>query len=594
MPGLTFYCNLTEISNLHNGEIKKSISKLLFSDRYRVQELLHSNNYSLFVTKYSEYPFSQYSNKRYEIFVEGMIYNKRSEIINSQLTEVADSFENNLNKLNNWIENTDGEFIVIIYDKIKNVISIFNDSLGRLPLYKYINGDKIIISREISFFFNLPIDIYPNKLALSEFLHIGYSLGEDTLFGNIKRVSPARMISINLNTFKPSEQIILEHNFDEKVNHSLTLKQAVINLEEKFLESCANRMRIGYENIISLSGGLDSRSILAAFDKLKLDFSAATFITDDAYNKYDTTIAEEIASSVGCKHKKFQLAANRNQDIEFLIWSKYGLNQIGLAYLLQFYQNVISYFGANVSLFSGDGGDKVLPHLYINKGIKSIDQLVEYIIASRQELFDIDTALKITNVSKSDFKLALYEIFENYPEESIAGKFTHFLIFERGFKWLFEGEDRVRYWIWNMAPFYSLPFFNFAMSVPNSFKKNHLLYRNFLLKLSSKIAHIKDARWRVPITSKKIFFFNLFKEKIYPSFPPIVKRKIHNKLIKINVKEDYVDFLMDFLDEKELSIKKPFWISTSELKKKDTFNTIQIDHILTLLYLEERFNARRV
>jgi hypothetical protein len=45
------------------------------------------------------------------------------------------------------------------------------------------------------------------------------------------------------------------------------------------------------------------------------------------------------------------------------------------------------------------------------------------------------------------------------------------------------------------------------------------------------------------------------------------------------------------LDSKELSNEKAGWISTDELKKKNTLKTIQIDHILTILYLEERFNA---
>jgi hypothetical protein len=131
------------------------------------------------------------------------------------------------------------------------------------------------------------------------------------------------------------------------------------------------------------------------------------------------------------------------------------------------------------------------------------------------------------------------------------------------------------------------------MSVPGRLKKNHLLYRNFLVKLSSKIANIQDARWRVPVTSRKIVLFNIFKENIYPKLPSSIKRKIHNKLIKINFNEDYVQYLMDLLDSKELSNEKAGWISTDELKKQNTLKTIQIDHILTLLYLEERFNADR-
>jgi hypothetical protein len=95
----------------------------------------------------------------------------------------------------------------------------------------------------------------------------------------------------------------------------------------------------------------------------------------------------------------------------------------------------------------------------------------------------------------------LGRVLEKYPEQDLAQKAVHYRIYERGVQWLFEGEDRARFFMWQTSPFYSLPFVERAMRVPDRFKASMRLYRHIQLALAPDLASIPDANHRLPIRS---------------------------------------------------------------------------------------------
>jgi len=74
-----------------------------------------------------------------------------------------------------------------------------------------------------------------------------------------------------------------------------------------------------------------------------------------------------------------------------------------------------------------------------------------------------------------------------YPETDPASKYVHFLVYERGANFLFEGEDRNRFF-WSTTPFYSIDFFRYAMNCPPEQKTRYNLYRSFLTELAPAAA----------------------------------------------------------------------------------------------------------
>jgi asparagine synthase (glutamine-hydrolysing) len=103
------------------------------------------------------------------------------------------------------------------------------------------------------------------------------------------------------------------------------------------------------------------------------------------------------------------------------------------------------------------------------------------------------------------------------------------MIYERAFKWLFEGEDRNRFYFWTVAPFYSAVFFQYAMKCPQKQKADFELYREFFRILSPSLASIENANWRTPLIGRKYFAYSVYRS-IVNKLPTGFKRYIKNRL----------------------------------------------------------------
>src|SRR5690606_25758410 len=83
---------------------------------------------------------------------------------------------------------------------------VFNDYLGRLPLYYSIESNRIIISREIKTHLEFNAKISLDYCGISEYLMLGYALGHKTIFYNIQRLNPGEILLIkdirDLNTIQ--------------------------------------------------------------------------------------------------------------------------------------------------------------------------------------------------------------------------------------------------------------------------------------------------------------------------------------------------------------------------------------------------------
>ena len=90
---------------------------------------------------------------------------------------------------------------------------------------------------------------------------------------------------------------------------------------------------------------------------------------------------------------------------------------------------------------------------------------------------------------------------------------------------VFEAEDIHRLYFWIVNPFYSIPFFNYAMNCPDEHKSQQALYREFLFKMSPLAAAIKNSNWGCSILSSKfkIVQYILSLTWRYPIFKKFIK-----------------------------------------------------------------------
>ncbi|MCH7721866.1 MAG: hypothetical protein IIC76_00805 [Bacteroidetes bacterium] len=588
MPGITFYYNKKSFSFIGKDAIDNSLNSLLFTERYALTNFIEEKNYFVACTKYPEYPSEIFRTDKYLIIIEGKIYNKSKGKLKEELERLAETVfdESNENKedLTKWLNNADGEFIIVIHNLANKRIAIFNDSLGRLALYSYQSDFSLIITREISFILNLSLPIQIDIMGIAQFLFFGYPLHTRTLYEQIKRVQPGTLFIVDAEKDYIKTMNVHKYNLDNKIDELPDMETIINNMEDLFLTASKNRCKEGFENILSLSGGLDSRAVLAALEKASIHYKAYTFIKDDKSNQDDVNISEDLSKLFNMDWNLLQLDQAEQKDISFLLETKRGMNDLGNNFMVQFLRQLLGKEGNKLLYLTGDGGHRVLPSQLPAVKFNSLDELVKYIISSRSSLFTLTNVLKITGINYNDFYNELFNILNNYSEKIIDNKYVRFVIFGRGLKWLFEGEDRNRYWFWSITPFYSQPFFNYSMMLPDNIKENYYLQKQFLVRLSPEAAAENNALWKLPITSNKLKVILFAKDNVYPRLPLFMKRFVNRYFNKVTINQNFQKEINPYLTKLlENDHESNNDLQLSFLKKIKNVSTFETEHVLTLL-----------
>jgi len=529
MPGLSFVYDFKGHLHQKESRILRSLDSIIHGEDYEKKILLKENSYFLASTNYKEYPLTYFESAKYIIYLEGKIYGKDHASVNDELNVLADWLSQSpiqkQGDITQWLLNTDGDFILFIFDKKSPEILILNDALGRLPLYYSRTDDELIVSREVRFIANLRNIKRLDRMAIAQYLLFSFPLGERTLLDQIKRWGRATLLTINIR-----QSTIRTHNFDSfhletKEHEGKSLEQNAAELVSLFSQACKDRTTSSSKNILALSGGLDSRCVAACLRKNKIPFSAATRFDYDKQVNLDAKIAEQLARLFDIDWRFFRLDPPKGKDLARLIRIKSGLNYLAVSFILPFFDKIKDTFGSEIIYWTGDGGDKVKTDLRPSRSFASLDSLTEYIVAMHQ-VFSLPTVVALTQVAKCEILENIKSQISGYPEKDLRQKYIRFLVQEKGLRWNFEGEDRNRFYFWSVTPFYSVPFFKYAMGCPDEQKAGHALYRAFLAKLSPDAAALDNANWGFSLDSKKYIFMSLLKRLVLDKLSPHFRRKL--------------------------------------------------------------------
>ncbi len=532
MPGLSFIYD-SEAGLEYKGRlIRCALDSLIHFSDYKRDVLLEDKFYFLGCTTYKEYPVATFENDEYLIYLEGKIYGLSIQNVEKELVELANIAMSTANQPKFFIAerllNMDGDFIVFILDKKFHRIVVLNDALARLPLYICRSKGQLILSRELAFIQKVSDKTALDRIAIAQYLLFGYPLGKRTLMEDIHRVAPATLISIDARNSKIEIENIHRFNFEEKKYSFIKNEENARQLVDLFDQSSRQRtlQENGYRNILSLSGGRDSISVAAALKRGDIPFCAATFLTHGKNNINDVESASMIADRYNIQWKLFALAPPKGKDYLTLLRIKQGLNYLGMSFILSFFERIKDTYGTRLVYLTGDGGDKLLPDLRPSRKVKNTDALVKYIISANQ-VFPLSAVAQLTGATEADIVEELRNHILSYPEKDCVQKYVHFVICERGFKWLFEGEDRNRCYFWSASPFWSMPFLHYAMNCPDDQKKKYGLYNNFLNILISGQMNNDYRNLRIPVTTGKFIIKNVF-----VLLPPGMKLAIKKYLLK--------------------------------------------------------------
>lgn len=508
MPGLTVWAT-SKPAESDAAAFNAAQACMLHAEDYAAAVSLSVPGLRVGHVGYPHYPIRSFAAGDNTVYFEGRVYATDRAPLDAELRSIAEqAFDDPVgmeSRVREWIISAEGEYVVLIASPQRKELLLFTDPLGRLPLYYHADDSQLLLARECKFVQSLKPRPGYDPIGCAQAIWLGYPLGERTPFRDVIRAPGAMLLHVCFKShpIRLKRSVLLTLNMDDKDTASRSGAQHASELVEIFESVCTKwgSQPDVTQNIVSLSGGHDSRAVAAGLAKAAAPCVATTYLDSGGRARRDAAIAERVAEALGFDWNLLETPAPTQDDAERLIRFKDGLNYIGMAYILSYLDQIVARWGRGALYITGDGGDKVLPDLRPRPGIRSMDTLVEA-LARKHSHCQAHQAEAVMKLPPGTLVSEMRDTLSQYPEDTLPQKAVHYVVYERGRKWLFEGEDRSRFFLWHTSPFYSFSFFRRCMRVPDRLKRYNSVYREFLMKLSPQCAAIPVAHVGVAPTHR--------------------------------------------------------------------------------------------
>lgn len=199
-----------------------------------------------------------------------------------------------------FVKAVEGAFVLALWDRPHNQILIANDRFGLKPLYYTQSDSGFLFAPELKGILADPdFSKKLNLTALAEYIRFQQLLGDKTFFEGIKLLQPASLVRLDCQTL----QLTQDNYWDWRSIRSVEKapdKREVVEETERLLRQAVNvRLESVARPGIFLSGGLDSRTLLALADRKYQPLTTLTYGHPDCRDVY---LAARIARAAGARH----------------------------------------------------------------------------------------------------------------------------------------------------------------------------------------------------------------------------------------------------------------------------------------------------
>ena len=344
---------------------KNNIS--IINDNFENHKLINFNNLDLIFPKDNN---NILDSNLILINVYGKIYNhdEISNEFNWHPTKTLINLYKNFG-INKMLNKLNGDFIIFIYDKIQNSLTIARDRFGLRPIFYMFFDGAFIFSTRSSMINQLTNNFELDKDFIRRYAgyHYRYIDNEPTksAYRQVKQIPASHYIDIrinfdnkfNLNDLTKKQYWYLEDNTYENYNSSID------TLSEQYRELIFDSVKIRLNNTenpaFTLSGGMDSSTILAnAVKNINKKLPAFSTVYND--KTYDET--EEISSMLNNYVSKWHPIEIKEPDLDVILNKMIDANDEPIAtstWLSNFLMcEQIKSLGFK-NLFGGLGGDEL-------------------------------------------------------------------------------------------------------------------------------------------------------------------------------------------------------------------------------------------
>jgi len=218
------------------------------------------------------------------------------------------------------IEHFDGMFAFAIWDEKEQELFAARDRFGEKPFYYSFSGREFVFASEMKAFWAAGIERKPNLQMLFNFITIGYTDNpgrpEETFFENILKLPAASRLYYTPAT----HELVIEKYWDIDPyiqNKTISDTEATEKFHHLFSSSVKRRLRSDVAIGTSLSGGLDSSSVLATASSFitHLPIAIGTPLTSftaifPGFEKDESAFAAQVATQFNCKQHTIEISVN--------------------------------------------------------------------------------------------------------------------------------------------------------------------------------------------------------------------------------------------------------------------------------------------
>ena len=264
----------------------------------------------------------------------------------------------------------DGMFAFAIWDEKEKALFAARDRFGEKPFFYHFDRNKLLFASEMKALWAAGVERTPNQKMLFNFITIGYTDNPaqpgETFFENISKLPAASVLKYDTK----KNELVLEKYWDidsGKQNKKITDSEALEQFNHLFTKSVKRRLRSDVAIGTSLSGGLDSSSVVSVINELQTtlrqaqDYKSQTFTAVfPGYEKDESVFSKQIVDKFNLQ----QFTVNISPDEMMSDWEKLCYHQeepFGSASIYAQYKVYELAKQHNVKvLLDGQGADETL------------------------------------------------------------------------------------------------------------------------------------------------------------------------------------------------------------------------------------------
>lgn len=546
-------------------------------------------------------------NNRFSYAHEGWFYMRQAKTF---------SFSENVSTFFSELENNDietvlcqiggGAFSLVIYDNIFDQIYLVSDRYSLVPLYYNIAPNKLEFSFSLSDWKHYSTD----NIAQKEFIAYGALLFSDSFSQHVTRVKPHSYLKIS-NRFSLQE-------YSYRKNHQALQKICLssideINLLDQLFLNYFSKAKDGCA-VAGLSGGFDSRLILAYLDRAKIN--SISTLTMGGPRSDETIYAQMVANILNISHVTLEVPTN--------ILAKYGkqaINHFRLnaslelvhVYFLYLSTAKISATLENPMYFDGFLGDVVMGGSYYSGAARNISAAAQDLLTpfKTNKLRSLDyyasisleasQRIDLTAVGQSFFPSSFWDELANrsygrlaelYPLARHHEDMIHLMrLNQRGYRWIMNGPRS----LFPACPVY-LPFMDYAVrdlldSISIEKLARHSFYRSFIRTIFPELGKVPKAYCGANAFSSD------FSYRIHQYTSGFLRHKVYPRLFTltrglVDLKPEYISLQNYSSDPENIEWLKSIY--QTEFPSSDLSKTFSLPYLLQLRLITLRLHGMNV